>query len=58
LPLPEGSDKSKEDDIDGIMHATSHEGSQLPLYQVYKKYKDEMAYEIRSGKKPAPEPHD
>ena len=57
-PVDPNSETSKEDDIAQVMHSTEYEGGGRPLYQVYDKFKDELAYEVRAGKKPAPEPHD
>lgn len=53
-PTDPESETTKEDDIASVLHATAHEGGGRPLYQVFDKYKDELAYEVRAGKKPAP----
>jgi hypothetical protein len=52
------SETSKEDDINQVVNNTSHEGGGKPMWQVYDKFKDQTAYEVRAGKKSAPEPHD
>jgi len=54
-PEPE---TSKEDDIEQVMNSTHHDGGGLPLSRVWNKFKDEFSYEVRAGKKPAPELHD
>jgi hypothetical protein len=48
------SEISKEDDIEQVMTSTLHDGGGLPLARVWNKFKDETAYEVRSGKKPPP----
>lgn len=53
-PTDSDSETTKEEDIDQVMNSTDYEGGNKPLWQVYNKFKDELAYEVRAGKKPAP----
>jgi hypothetical protein len=57
-PAVDDPDTTMEDDLAQIRHATEHEGGMRPFYQVYDKFKDEMNYEVRAGKREAPTPHD
>jgi hypothetical protein len=57
-PTDPESETSQEEDIDQVMNSTDHEGGNKPLWQVYNKFKDELSYEVRAGKKPAPNRHD
>lgn len=57
-PTDQEPETSKEDDIEQVMHSTHHDGGGLPLARVWDKFKDELSYEVRSGKKPAPNRHD
>ena len=57
-PAIEDPEKTKEEDIDQVMNSTDYEGGNKPMWQVYNKFKDELSYEVRAGKKPAPRRHD
>jgi hypothetical protein len=62
LPPLREPDEGEEFDAEGEiaqMHTSlDHEGFNLPFWKVFKKYQDEFAYEVRSGKRENPDRHD
>lgn len=45
---------SKDEDIENIVNSTKHEGTDLPFYRLMKKYTENTAYGIHSGKESEP----
>ena len=57
-PMRDLADKSEEDDIASVINGSEYDGSKLPFYRLLKKYTDNYAYEIHSGRKQPPEARD
>lgn len=58
LPLPADSPKSKEDDINDIIHATNYEHGNRPFINFIRKYSDDNFYDVLTGKVEHPGPPD